>query len=163
MRTRSVWLILAALCAALALTACGDDDGDDLSAESRAAIDDIEEICDGWKKSLEARGEFPVDGFDPDDPKADELRKVGAYFVSGQPIAAQAMADLRAVPVPAEIKSDVDSLLAALDAEVAWAKVQTTAAAAGDIPAFKATLKDAASTNQTVEDAADQLGAECSF
>ena len=163
MPTLRLGLVLAGLCVTLTLTACGDDDGGDLSVESRAAVDDIEDICSNWKKSLEARGDFPVDDFDPEDPKADELRKVGAYFVSAQPIAAQAMSDLRAVQVPAEIKPGVDRLLTALDEEIAWSKVQTSAAEAADIAAFKATLKDAAATNQKVEDAAEEFGSDCSL
>ncbi len=164
MRIRLPMFTVAAVFLAVGASGCGGDDDEDVSAESAAAITQFDDICDDWRSKLEGLGSFPVDDFDPEDPDPAELRTVGNFFVSGHPINEAAIAELGNFAVPTELKADADALLAALAREFEWQKVQAKAAQDGDVAAFKATLDDAASTNEAVESAAEDLGAvECSF
>jgi hypothetical protein len=162
MRTRNL-IVAMTFSLAIAAPACGGNDNE-LSDDSVAAIGRIEAICDDWRLGLEERGKFPVEDFDPEDPDPRDLRTVGNYFASGQSTSNEGIAALRELAVPAEIQSKVDALVAAMEREFDVQKTQHAAAQAGDVAAFKATLKDAASTNRVVKRAADDLGAKnCSL
>jgi hypothetical protein len=153
----------AAVFLAIGASGCGGDD-EGLSAESAAAVEQFDEACDAWRSKLEALGRVPVKDFDPENPEPAELRTVGNHFVSGHPINEAAIAELENLAVPTELKADVDALIAALNREFEWQKAQAKAAQDGDVAAFKATLDDAASTNDAVTAAAEDLGAEeCAF
>ena len=163
MRMRIPVFTVAVVFLAFGASGCGGDD-EDVSPESAAAIKQFDEACDAWRSKLEALGGVPVKDFDPEDPEPAELRTVGNHFVSGHPINEAAIAELENLAVPTELKADVDALIAALHREFEWQKVQAKAAQDGDVAAFRATLDDAASTNEGVESAAKNLGAEeCSF
>jgi hypothetical protein len=105
-----------------------------------------------------------VDNFDPENPSPDDLPAVGDYFAAGIEANEEAIATIDGLVVPSEIEPQVDALVEALQAELAGLKTQTAAAQAGDVEAFKATLEPAASGQENVEAAADELGAtSCSF
>jgi len=166
MRTRILSVTAGAVFLALGAIACGGgNDSDGSSDASAAIIERIQGICSDWKTTFDERGGFPVEGFDPENPSPEELRAVGDYFASGQPAHEKAVADLRELSPPADIETKVESLVSALEAELASAKVQTRAAQAGEVEAFVATLDDAASAQKVVEKAADELGGgeSCAF
>jgi hypothetical protein len=152
------------VCLALGATACGGDDSDEWSDASSAVIEQVDRICTDWKQALDARGEFPVEGFDPEKPSQQDLPAVGDYFASGHAAAEEAIANLRQLSPPADVDAEVEALISALDQRLAGAKAQSSAAQAGDIAAFTATLSGVASVQEAVEDAADELGVDsCAF
>ena len=147
---------------AVAVSACGG--GDDSSDAAAATVDQVEGICADWKATVDERGDFPVDDFDPENPSPDDLPAVGAYFASGESAAEQAIAELRALSPPAEVQADVDALVSALEQQLENAKTQASAAQAGDVAAFTATLDEASAAIEAVEEAADEVGTpSCSF
>ena len=75
------------------------------------------------------------------------------------------IAELRELSPRAEFGDQVESLVSALEAELESAQEQTRAAQEGDVDAFVATLDDAASSQEVVEEAADELsgGESCAF
>jgi hypothetical protein len=124
-----------------------------------SVIEQIEAICDDWKETLDERGEFPVDGFDPENPAPDDLPAVGDYFASGHSAADSGIAELRELSPPRDVEADFEALVSALERQLESAKAQASAAAA-----FTATLDDAPSSQEAVKEAADELGAQsCSF
>lgn len=144
--------------------ACGDDDSPTQTDESAATIAQFEAICSEWQAQLAARGEFPVQDFDPENPTAEQLQVVGRWFESGQPAAAEAIASMRALSLPSEIVSESETLISALEVQLEGARTQSTAAVAGDIEAFKASLPEADIYLAAVKEAAEDLGAEnCAF
>jgi hypothetical protein len=152
---------LVSVCLAIGAGACGDDESSD---DTAATVEQVEEICTGWKATLDERGDFPVDDFDPENPSPDDLPAVGEYFASGEPAAEEAIAELRALSPPAEIEADVDALASALEQQLEGAKTQASAAQAGDVAAFTATLDGVGASQEAVKEAADQLGTpSCSF
>ena len=157
--------VIAAVFLVVGASACGGDDSDESTDASAAVVEQIEGICTAWKETLDERGDFPVDDFDPENPSPTELRAVGAYFASGHPATDEMIAELRELSPPAEFGDQVESLVSALEAELESAQEQTRAAQAGDVEAFVATLDDAASSQEVVEDAADELsgGESCAF
>lgn len=143
---------------------CGGDDSSGLSAESEEAIAQIETICnDADAATRSRRGEFPVADFDPVHPNPADLPAVGNYFAIGHEIWGEALVEARAVSVPAEIRSKVDTLLDAVESDLANAKAQAKAARESDVAAFTATLDDADRLSADVKDAADELGADCNY
>ncbi|MGH3079126.1 MAG: hypothetical protein ACRDPZ_13225 [Gaiellaceae bacterium] len=164
MRRRALSFTVAVVCLALGASACGGDDSDESSDASSAVIEQIDGICTDWKQALDARGDFPVEGFDPENPSQQDLPAVGDYFASGHAAAEEAIANLRQLSPPADIDAEVEALISALDQGLASAKAQASAAQAGDVAAFTATLSDVASLQEAVEDAADELGVDsCAF
>jgi hypothetical protein len=158
---RALTLSLVSVCLAIGAGACGDDEPSD---DTAATVEQVEEICTDWKATLDERGDFPVDDFDPENPSPDDLPAVGEYFASGEPAAEEAIAELRALSPPAEIEADVDALVSALDQQLEGAKTQASAAQAGDVAAFTATLDGVGASQEAVKEAADQLGTpSCSF
>ena len=155
---------IAAVLLTLGASACGSDD-DEPSDASAAVIEQIDEICSDWKNTLDERGDFPVEDFDPESPSPDDLPAVGEYFATGQPAQEEAIAQLRNLSPSADIADEVESLVSALEAELESAKGQTSAALAGDVEAFVATLDDAGTSQEVVKDAADELGGveSCAF
>jgi len=166
MLTRALsFAVVAAASLTVGASACGGDDSEGSSDASAAVIEQIEGICSDWKNTLDERGDFPVEGFDPEDPSPTDLPAVGNYFASGNRATEEAIAKLRELSPPADIDDEVESLVAALEAELESAQVQTSGAQAGDVEAFIATLDDAASSQEAVEEAADELGGgeSCAF
>ena len=163
----STRLIAAALCASLVAfgaTACGGDDSSELDTDSTAAVAQINSTCDDWRAALDARGDFPVDDFDPDNPSPEDLPAVGDYFASGFDANEKAISAIGNLSVPSEIQEQVDALVDALENELESAREQASAAKASDVEAFKATLETAAASQEAVEDAADELGgSSCAF
>jgi hypothetical protein len=151
-------LVLA--CLTLAAGACGGDGGPELSEESAAAVDLINAACAHWNSTIETRGEFPVPNFDAENPRVDELPLVGDYFAAGHPARDEMIAAIATLDVPGEIEPRFDALVAALTTAQENAKKQAAAAQAGDADAFVATLDDADASQQAIEDAADELGAD---
>ena len=159
MRYRPV-LLLTAMCLALGVSACGGSDSGDTSDEAAAAVEQVDEMCADWREATdEARGEFPVEDFDPDSPSPQDLRAVGIYYAAGHALADELVADLAELDVPAEIQAELDALVAAFEQVVANSKAQASAAQAGDVAGFTATLDDASSSQEALQDAADELGA----
>ena len=162
-------LALASGIALLALTvsSCGGSDSSSsssLSAESEAAIEQIETICDdAASEAREARGDFPVADFDPEHPDPAGLPAVGNYFSIGHAIWDKALVDARAVTVHAEIQPQVDALLSAVESDLALAKSQAAAAKASDVDGFVATLPKVDESAAVVDEAADELGADCAY
>jgi hypothetical protein len=164
MRTRALCCAVAAICLTVGVSACGGDDSGDSSDTSVSVIEQVEAICDDWKETLDERGEFPVDGFDPENPAPDDLPAVGDYFASGHSAADSGIAELRELSPPGDVEADLEALVSALERQLESAKAQASAAQAGDAAAFTATLDDASSSQEAVKEAADELGAQsCSF
>jgi hypothetical protein len=127
-------------------------------------IEQIDGICAEWKDALDERGDFPVDDLDPESPSPDDLPAVGEYFASGESAAEEAIAELRQLSPPGDVEAEVDALVTALEQQLESAKVQTAAARASDVAAFTSTLPSASSSQEAVQEAADDLGAEgCAF
>jgi hypothetical protein len=155
---------VAVVCLALAATACGRDGSGESSDGSAAVIEQIDRICADWKDAVDERGDFPLEDFDAENPSADDLPAVGEYFASGESAAEEAIADVRELSAPADVEAEVDALVTALEQQLESAKVQAAAARGSDVAAFTATLEDASSSQEDVQDAADDLGAEgCAF
>jgi hypothetical protein len=160
-------LVLASLVVTM-LTAvaagCGGGDSEEWSAESQAAVYQIQGICDDAAAKVDAsRGEFPVADFDPENPNPADLPAVGSYFAVGHPIWDEALEQTRAVPVPAEIQGEVDTLLSAVERNLANAKAQAKAARASDVAGFTATLEEAGSLGDAVREATETLGLDCDY
>jgi hypothetical protein len=156
---RTIVTTLAILCVGLGLSACGgDSDGsaDDASADLVAQVNTI---CDEWQESLDARGEFPVEGFDPENASADDLPAVGDYLTKSTAAGETALTSLRELDPPDEARSDLDDLVGAFEAQLESASRQTRAALDGDVAGFTATLDEAGPTTEAVDDAAEALGA----
>ena len=160
MRVRALSVAVAALCLALGAGACGGDDSADSSNASAAVIAQIDAICVDWKDALDERGDFPVEDFDPESPAPEDLPAVGNHFASGEAAADDAIAEIRGLSPPADIAAEVDALVAALERQLKSAKAQAVAARASDVAAFTATLEDASSSQEAVQEAADDLGTE---
>ena len=139
----------------LGASACG---GSDESSEASAVTAQVEEICTEWGLSFADRGEFPVEGFDPESPDAADLPAVGAYFAAGLEAQPQAIASLQGLSATGEQREQLDALIAAWQAAYAGARAQVEAALASDVEAFVATLEGAAASSDAVDDAADALG-----
>ena len=160
MRTRALTFTAVVACLALGAAACGDSEPD----ESERTVEAIEEICGDWREKLDERGAFPLADFDPENPSSDDLRIVGEFFGSGELAAQETISALRQVSSPVEIEADVNALISALEYQGENARMQASAARAGDVEGFKATLLEASETMASVKTAADELGAgECAF
>ena len=162
MRTRVLTLTLVGFCLAVGASACGgDDEPNDATA---ATVEQVNGICTDWKATLDERGDFPVDEFDPENPSPDDLPAVGEYFASGEPAADEAIAELRALSPPAEVEADIDALVSTLEEQLENAKTQAAAAKTRDVAGFTATLDAASTSMEAVKEAADELGTpSCSF
>jgi hypothetical protein len=89
---------------------------------------------------------------------------VGEYFASGHPAAEETIAELRHLSPPSDLAADVETLVSAIERQLENGKTQASAAKAGDVAAFTATLDEAASTMDDLEEAADELGTPgCAF
>ena len=155
---------LVAVSLALGASACGGDDSDASSDASADVVEQIEEICTDWRETLDERGGFPVDGFDPANPSPEDLPTVGEYFASGHPAAEDAIAKLRQLSPPADVEARIEALVSAVEQQLESAKNQASAALVADVAAYQATLDEAASSLEAVQDASDQLGAQsCAF
>jgi hypothetical protein len=165
MRVRAVSITVAVVCLAFGASACGgDDDSSEAGDASAAVIEQIDGICAEWKDALDERGDFPVEGFDPENPSPEDLPEVGNFFASGESAAEDAIDQLRELSPPADIEAKVDALVMALEQQLENAKAQASAARAGAVGAFTATLDDASSSLEAVQEAADDLGTEgCAF
>jgi hypothetical protein len=142
-------------------SACSGDESSDASAET---IEQIEQVCTDWRATLDERGEFPVEGFDPEKPSRRDLPAVAAYFAAGHPAAEQAIVKLRGLSPPAAVAGNLDALVTALEWQLEDSKVQTAAARTRNASAFTATLRGTASPRAAVQEASDQLGVEgCAF
>jgi hypothetical protein len=154
----------ASLTLGLVASGCGGSEAPSFSAESQSAIQKIQEICtDTSAKVDDVQGEFPVGGFDPNDPNPADLPAVGDYFAIAHPYWDEALAQAQQIQVPDEIEPKVDALFAAVAKDLAIAKSQTVAARASDVPAFKATLLKVDASRTAVKDASDELGITCQY
>lgn len=163
MRARLLTLIAGATCLVLVASACGGG-GTEGSGDASPLMGQIEDICDDWRATLDERGDFPVDGFDPENPLPADLRLVGDYFASGNPAADEAIAELRHLSPPSSLAAALETFVSALERRLERAKVQATAAQAGDVEAFTATLAGASSAGLEVRKRASDLGAPgCAF
>jgi hypothetical protein len=162
MAARLVFVLLLVTTLTAVAAGCGGGDSSGLSAESQAAVDQIQSICDDAAAKVDAsRGEFPVADFDPENPNPADLPAVGRYFAVGHPIWEEALEETRAVTVPTEIQGQVDTLLSAVERNLANAEAQAKAAQASDVAGFTATLEEAGSSGDAVKEAADTLGLDC--
>lgn len=152
--------ILAIACIAVGLGACGGDSEPSLDEASADVVTQAESVCATLKGDLDARGEFPVDDFDPANPSQDALPVVGDYFASANAATEKALQSLRRLDPPTEIQPELDALTDAMAAQLASAKQQVAAAQNSDVAGFTATLAAATETIQNVDNAADALGAE---
>ena len=162
MRTRVLTLTLVGVCLAIGASACGG--GDEPNATTAATVEQVNGICTDWKATLDERGDFPVEEFDPENPSQDDLPAVGEYFASGEPAADEAIVQLRALSPPTEAEADVEALVSALEVQLENAKTQASAARVRDVAGFTATLDAASTSMEAVKEAADELGTpSCSF
>jgi hypothetical protein len=152
--------ILAIACVAVGLGACGGDSGSSLDQASADVVARVEAVCAGLRDELDARGDFPVDDFDPENPSPDALPVVGKYFASANAATEKALQWLRDLDAPTEIQPKLDALTDTMVAQLAGAKEQVAAAQNSDVAGFTATLAAATETIEHVDDTADALGAE---
>ena len=163
MQVRPLAFPLAAVCLLLGVSACGGDDSDP-SDVSAAAVGQINAICDDWRETLDAREAFPVEHFDPENPRAEDLPHVGGYLASGQSAAEEALESIRHLSPSAEIQAEIDGLVSALERELASLKAQTGFAQARDVEQFVASLDEAVASQGAVKAASEDLGAtNCAF
>ena len=120
-------------------------------------VTQAESVCATLKGDLDARGEFPVDDFDPANPSQDALPVVGDYFASANAATEKALQSLRRLDPPTEIQPELDALTDAMAAQLASAKQQVAAAQNSDVAGFTATLAAATETIQNVDNAATRL------
>ena len=149
--------VIAIACVALGLGGCGGDSEPSASAD---VVAQVEAVCAALQDELDARGDFPVDGFDPENPSPEALPVVGAYFASATAATEEALQSLRDLDAPAEIQPEFDAFTAAMAAQLASAKQQVAAAKKSDVAGFTATLATASQTIENFDQAADKLGAE---
>jgi len=155
--------VLLLMTFALVAASCGGRDSA-ASAESEAAVAEIERICnDAADEAMETQGDFPVGDFDPESPSPADLPAVGEYFSTGHAIWDEALVEARAVTVPSDLQTAVDDLLDAVESDLAAAKLQAAAARESDAAAFTATLDEVEALRARVEEAADTLGADCPY
>ncbi len=152
--------ILAIACMAVGLGGCGGDSGSSLDQASADVVAQVEDVCAALQDELDARGDFPVDGFDPENPSPEALPVVGEYFASATAATGKALQSLRDLAAPAEIQPKLDAFTAAMAAQLASAKLQVAAAKKSDVAGFTATLATASQTIENFDQAADELGAE---
>ena len=87
MAARLVFVLLLVTTPTAVAAGCSGGDSPELSAESQAAVDRIQSICDDAAAKVDAsRGEFPVADFDPKNPNPADLPAVGSYFAVGHTI-----------------------------------------------------------------------------
>jgi hypothetical protein len=153
-------LIPAIACVAVGLGGCGGDSEPSLDQASADVVAQVEGVCAALHDELDARGDFPVDGFDPENPSPEALPVVGDYFASATTATEMALVSLRDLDAPAEIRPELDALTVAMAAQLASAKNQVAAAKRSDVAGFTATLATASTTIEDVDEAADELGAE---
>lgn len=149
---------VAVACLTVAAAACGGGDEPESSAESRAAVVLVEAACERWNATVEARGDFPLESFDAENPSAEDLPTVGDFFAAGHAARDEMIDGIAALDVPAGIRADFAALVAALQRGQATAKEQAAAAQAGDVDGFVATLDEADASQQAIDEAADTLG-----
>ena len=136
---------MIAVCLTLGASACGGGDSESVDS-SAALIGQIDGICDNWRQTVDERGPFPVESFDPEDPSPGDLPAVGNYFATGHPAAEETIAELRHLSPPSSLAADVDALVSAVERQLESGKTQ------------------AASLQEDLEEAADELGTPgCAF
>lgn len=144
---------------AMGLGACG---GDAEPSQDQASVDVVAQaqaVYAGLWDKLAARGNFPVDDFDPVNPSPDALPAVGDYFAPAIAATEKALQSLRGLDAPAEIQPELDALTDAMAAQLATVREQVAAAHNRDAAGFIATVAAAAKTTENVDVAADALGA----
>ena len=162
MRVRLLTFPIAALCLLLGVSACGGDDSDSSDA-STAVAEQIDAICDDWREALDAREEFPVEGFDTENPAAEDLPPVGDYLASGQSAAEDALESIRNLSPSADVQAEIDAGLGAR-AGAREPEGSDGFAQAGDVEQFVASLDEAVASQGAVEEASEELGAtRCAF
>ena len=148
----------AAAIVALGASACGGSD-DSADSDSEAVGARVAEICAERVQALAARGEFPVEDFDPENPDPADLPAVGEYFAQGlERTEPEALVALRGISATGEQRMQLDALIAAWETEYANARTQVDAALASDVDGFVATLEDASDSKEKTTDAASALG-----
>ena len=152
--------ILAIACVTLGLGGCGGGSESSSDEASADAVAQVEAVCAELRDELDARGDFPVNDFDPESPSPEALPVVGDYFASAITATEKALASLRDLDAPAGMKVQLDSFTAAMAAQLANAKKQIAAAKRSDVAGFTATLATASETIETFDQAAGALGAE---
>jgi len=152
-------MALLAACLALATSACGGENEDSADEAATLVADQLTAICDEWRAALDARGDFPVEDFDPESPSAEDLPSVGDYFGSGIPAQEEAIAAMQALDVPVEVQPQVDDLVSAVEQGLASVRKQVAAARAGDVDGFVATLEEASAAIEGTRDAANAVDA----
>ena len=148
---RTIVIVVASLCAGLGLSACGGDSDGAADDATAGLVAQVNTICDGWRDSLDARGAFPVEGFDPESPSAEDLPAVGAYFEKANAAEETALTSLRKLDAPDEARSELDDLIAAIEVQLESASRQTRAALATDVAGFVATLDEAGPATEAVD------------
>jgi hypothetical protein len=100
---------------------------------------------------------FPVAGFDPEHPRAQDLPAVGDYLAT-YGAASETTARLEALPAPTVNPQDWISLRAALDQVVGNAQQQVAAARRSDVTEFERTVRSARALASKVDTAATKVG-----
>jgi hypothetical protein len=157
MRSTLMAMSVTTVVVAAGLSACGGSD-EPTDSTADAVAGQVQEICDERALSFAARGEFPVDDFDPESPDPADLPAVGDYFAAGLTEPPRAIAELEGIAATGEQREQLDALIEAWEAEYAGLRAQVDAALGADAEAFVATLDDAAASKAAVDDAATALG-----
>jgi hypothetical protein len=152
--------ILTIACMTVGLAACGGDSEPSLDQASADVVAQADDVCAEMRDELDARGDFPVNHFEPENPSPEALPVVGDYFASANAATEKALQSLRNLEPPTEIQPELDALTDAMAAQLASAKVQVAAAQNSDVAGYTATLSAATRTIENVDEAADALGAE---
>jgi hypothetical protein len=153
---------LVATCLVLVAGCGGGDETPELTGASAAAVEQINAACERWNAVADARGEFPLPDFDAENPSAEDLPIVANYFAATHPARDEMIATISQLVVPPTIQAEFDDLVTALARGQISAREQVAAARVGDVDGFVATLDEADTSQQAIDDAADDLGAtEC--
>jgi hypothetical protein len=113
-------------------------------AANAAFIRRAEAVCATARTALAALPGFPLDTFDPAHPTIDQLHAVGAYFTGPgdpRPTFRSEISALTALGAPPALHAAWTDVLAGRAAVLPDIETQDTAATAGDIPGFVASLQ----------------------
>jgi hypothetical protein len=156
---------IAALIIAVAGVAggCGSGDGEATSPAAtvpNSITDEVNAACRAQLTAYDERPNFPVEGFDPENPDPAQLPDVAAYFEANNFVYEEFLARLEAIDPPPEQREALAAYVDASREDFRIAREQQAAAVAKDVDGFVATLDDVIAQSEKLNDAARALGAD---
>jgi hypothetical protein len=142
---------------------CGSGDGEATSPAAtvpNSITDEVNAACRAQLAAYDERPNFPVEGFDPENPDPAKLPEVGAYFEGNNFVYEEFLARLEAIDPPPEQREALAAYVDASREDFRIVQEQQAAAAAKDVDGFVATLDDVIAQAEVLNDAARALGAD---